>query len=519
MSDESIPVTVDAELDALFGRYVVADHAKGLVYGRVTGSGLAHAHGFGVVSDVGLVPDADTVFPIASMTKSFVACAALIARDRGMLSLDDPVTKYFPEFSASGTGEDPCDPPTLGMLFSMSGGLTEDNSWVDPFIDASVEAILEQVARGMRYSHLPGAVYEYSNLGYTLAGLAVGQAVGRPIEDFVRDEVFRPLGLTSTFFDNAAPDDVARATGYALDPEGRWAPYPHTASAAFAAAGGIMSTVRDLATWITWLGSAFRPPTGSSDAEVLSRASRREMQRMHIVDAPALAMAADGGLHPAIRGYGLGLQIALDLHKGTYVSHGGGLPGFRLFMRWHPDSGNGMVVLSNSHRGDPSAVCVQALGRVLSREKAPAQTVVLWPETVQLREATERLVREWDDDLAATIFADNVDFDRPLAERRAELADLVRRVGPLSPARPASDVVSAATPADVTWSIPGENGELICMIHLTPVDPAKVQEFVVQAVPAGTPRSAAPTDISPRRQSLGEAHIGPLPNTRVVLPG
>ncbi|MQA80166.1 MAG: serine hydrolase [Streptosporangiales bacterium] len=518
MSDESIPVTVDAELDALFGRYTVADQAKGLAYGWTTESGLAHASGFGVVSEDGLVPDADTVFPIASMSKSFVACAALIARDRGLLSLDDPVTKYFPEFSASGTEEDPCDPPTLGMLLSMSGGLTEDNSWVDPFIDASVDLVLEQVSRGLRYSHVPGAVYEYSNLGFTLAGLAVGRVVGRPIEDFVRDEVFRPLGLTSTFFDNAAPGDLARATGYSLDADRGWVPYPHTASAAFAAAGGIMSTVRDLATWVTWLGSAFRPPTGSLEVGVLSRASRREMQRMHIVDAPALAVAADGGLHPAIRGYGLGLQVSLDLHKGTYVAHGGGLPGFRLFMLWHPDSGNGMVVLTNSHRGEPSALCVQALGRVLSRENAPAQTVVLWPETVELREATERLVREWDDDLAARIFAENVDFDRPLTERRAELADLVARVGPLAAPRPASDIVSATTPADVTWSIPGEHGELICMIHLTPVDPAKVQEFVVRVVPAGTPRSAAPTDISSRRRSLGEAYLGPLPNTRVVLP-
>lgn len=517
MSDESIPVTIDAELDALFGQYTTADQAKGLAYGRVTATGLAHAAGFGTVNEDGLVPDADTVFPIASMSKSFTTCAALVARDRGLLSLDDPITKYIPEFSASGTAEDPCDPPTLGMLFSMSGGLTEDNSWVDPYIDASVDSVLEQVRGGLRYSHVPGAVFEYSNLGFTLAGLAVGRAVGRPIEDFVRDEICRPLGLTSTFFDNAAPDGIDRATGYSLDTEGDWVAYPYTASVAYAAAGGLMSTVRDLATWVTWLGSAFRPPTGT-DPGVLSRASRREMQRMHIVDKPTLTTAADGGLHAAIRGYGLGLQISLDLHRGTSVAHGGGLPGFSLYMLWHPDSGNGTVVLTNSHRGNPSALCVQALGRVLARAKAAAETIVLWPETVELRASAETLVRGWDDDLAARIFADNVDFDRPLAQRRAEIEDLVKQVGPLAAPRPASDIVSAATRADVTWSIPGENGELICMIHLTPVDPAQIQEFVVKAVPAGTPRSAAPVDISPRRANLGDAFLSPLPNTRVLLP-
>lgn len=517
MSDESIQVPIDAELDALFGQYTVADQARGLVYGRVTPTGLAHASGFGTANEAGTPPDADTVFPIASMSKSFVACAALIARDRGHLSLDDPITTYIPEFTASGAAEDRCDPPTLGMLFSMSGGLTEDNAWVDPFIDASVESVLEEVRRGVRYSHLPGGVYEYSNLGFTLAGLAVGRAVGRPIEEFVRDEVLDPLGLTSTFFDHAAPPGIVRATGYSLDTDGGWVPYPHTASAAFAAAGGIMSTVRDLARWVTWLGSALRPPT-EGDPDVLSRASRREMQRMRIVDLPALTTVATGGLQPAIRGYGLGLAISLDLHRGTLVAHGGGLPGFSLYMVWHPDSGNGMVILSNSHRGDPAALCMQGLRRVLARERTPARTVRLWPETVDLRAAAERLIRSWDDELAGRIFAENVDFDRPLAQRRAEVERLVGVVGPLGESRPASDVVSAATGADVTWSIPARNGELLCMIHLTPVDPARIQEFVVQAVPAGTPRSAAPVDISPRRADLGEASISPLPNTRVELP-
>lgn len=119
MSDESIAVTIDAELDAVFGQYTAADQARSLVYGRVTADGLAHAAGFGVANDDGLVPDADTVYPIASMSKSFATCAALVARDRGLLSLDDPITKYIPEYTASGTDEDPCDPPTLGMLFSM----------------------------------------------------------------------------------------------------------------------------------------------------------------------------------------------------------------------------------------------------------------------------------------------------------------------------------------------------------------------------------------------------------------
>src|SRR5215813_9073660 len=364
MSNESIPVPVETELDALFGQYTAAGQARGLVYGLAGPEGLLHSAGFGVVNDAGLVPDENTVFPIASMSKSFVACAALLARDRGVLSLEDPITRWLPEFSAAGTAEDPCQPPTVGMLFSMSGDATEQD-------------LLAQVSRGLRYSHLPGTAYEYSNLGYTLAGLAVARAVGQPIERFVENEVLVPLGLTSTCFDNAAPADIVRASGYSLDPKSQWVPFPHVASGAFASAGGLMSSVRDLATWVTWLGSAFRAPN-SRDAGPLSRSSRRELQRIHMVETPSITTHADGGLHFGVAGYGLGLRISMDLRRGTVVSHAGGLPGFILFMCWHPDSGSGIVVLTNSHRGEPSALATEALGRMLARNSTAAETIVLW---------------------------------------------------------------------------------------------------------------------------------------------
>ncbi|WP_020499912.1 serine hydrolase domain-containing protein [Sciscionella marina] len=503
MSYETLRVSIADELDAFFAQYTAAGQAKGLVYGFSDTRGLVHSAGFGVADEAGTVPDADTLFPIASMSKSFIACAALLARDRGVLSLEDPITKYIPEFRASAAPEDPCEPPSIGMLLAMRGGLTEDNSWVDPFIGMPERELLELVGKGVRYSNLPGTVFEYSNLGYTLAAIAVGRAVGNPITDFVRDEVIAPLGLASTCFDSAAPE--RRAVGYSLDAHGDWVPYPPNISDGFAGAGGIMSTVRDIAGWMTWLGAAFRPQSGKD--RILGRAARRDMQRLHSIARPAVVLRPDGGLHAGLGGYGLGLSIEEDPRWGTVVSHGGGLPGFKLFMCWHPDSGHGVTVLTNSHRGDPAALCTEALQRILTREKAPARTVTLWPETERLRAEADRLVRDWDEELAARIFAENVDFDRPLAERRAEVAELIAEIGPLADA-PAA-VVSTSSPADVTWSIPGERGELLCMIHLTPVDPARIQEFEVRAVPAHRPRAAAPVDISPRRTRLGDAFIGP----------
>ncbi|MFC0539872.1 serine hydrolase domain-containing protein [Kutzneria chonburiensis] len=508
MSDEVIQVPIHKELDALFGQHTVAGHSRGLVYGVTDGDGLAHAAGFGAVDEQDRVPDADVVFPIASMTKSFIACAVLIARDQGRLSLHDPITKHIPEFVlANGEG----DVPTIEMLLGMCGGLTEDNAWVDPFINTPTEDLLAQVAKGVRLSHRPGAVFEYSNLGFTLAGLALSRAVGRPLAEFVAEELLRPLGLTSTFADTAVPEDLPRAVGYSLDTDGNWVAYPPETSDAFLAAGGLVSTVRDLARWITWLGSAFRP-VRTDDLPVLSRLSRRDLQRVRVFRPLALSLTGIGQAKLSSSGYALGLGVTTDLHRGTVISHTGGLPGFWLAMAWHPESGHGAVVLTNGNRGNPATLCVEALGRLLDHNQAPAATAALWPETVALREQADSLVRHWDDELAARIFAENIDFDRPLAQRRAEIDQLVAEVGPLLDGP--STVVSAATAADITWSIPAERGELLCMIHLTPVEPARIQEFVVKAVPAGRPRPNIELE-----RSFGNAYLTPAANVRVTFPG
>ncbi|MGH7919546.1 MAG: serine hydrolase domain-containing protein [Candidatus Dormibacteraceae bacterium] len=517
MSIESNAVPIADELDAQLGAYVEAGQAPGLAYGIVSADGLQHAAAFGRADDAGTAPDADTRFPIASMSKSFTAAAVLIARDRGLLSLDDPITRFIPDFRATGAPESPCDPPTLRMLLSMSAGLTEDNAWVDPQIGMTEEELLRLVARGLKYTRTPGTAYEYSNVGFTLAGLALQRATGAPIAEFITRELLEPLGMRSTSFSPVSHPASVRAPGYSLDPEGAWRAYPVAESGAFAAAGGIVSTVRDLTVWVTWLGEAFRPGR-SLGIELLSRTSRRELQRIEIIIPPAVALRPSGSWHLAVAGYALGLVVEHDLYRGTIVSHSGGLPGYLLHMRWHPDSGEGLVVLTNSHRGDPVSLAAEAFSRLLQAHRVPSETIHLWKETVEARRAVETLIRRWDEVAADRLFAENVDFDRPLAERRAEIDELVRQIGPLLEPRPLSEIVSAATAADVTWSIPGERGELICMIHLTEIDPPRVQELAVTAVPSHTPRSAAPWDISPRRAALGDASLSAAPNVRVVLP-
>lgn len=502
MSREYLPVPLPTELDALFGQYVSAEQAPGLVYGLFGPEGLVHSAGFGtagfdtsggVAEDTAVAPDADTVFPIASITKCFVAAGALLAAERGLADLDAPISTLLPEVAATAGAHGDYPAPSIRQLLGMGGGLTEDNSWIDPFIGMPTDSLLAAVAGGLVYSNPPGVTFEYSNLGYALVGAALARAVGAPLTEWLTENLLAPLDLAATRFDSTPlPAGARRAIGFTLDAAGAWTPFAPVASDAFAAAGGLQSTVRDLAAWATYLGAPFRQAEAGGP---LSAAARRAMQRVHSVYPPAETPpgSAVGPFQTATTGYGLGVVVREDPTWGTIVAHSGGLPGFVLYLVWHPDSGHGVVVLTNSHRGNPVLLAEDALTRVLRSNRAPARTIRLWPETARLLDAAEALIRSWDDSAAVEAFAPNVAFDRPLEDRRADIERQIAEIGPLTPpradrARP--DLVVAASPAHVTWAIGAQRGELLCHIHVTPLREARIQALEVVARPYDVPREA-----------------------------
>ncbi|MCL2849781.1 MAG: beta-lactamase family protein [Micrococcales bacterium] len=492
MSSETDLVAIEAELDAHCAAYVAAGFAPGLVYGVVGPDGLRHCLGVGHADDEHRRPDEHTRFPVASLSKAFTTAAVLICRDRGLLGLDDPVTTWVPQLRLVGGDR----PPTVRELASMCGGLTEDNSWTDVQIDMPAPALAAQLTAGVRLSGLPGVGFDYSNLGYALLGLVVEQASGTAFATFVTTEILEPLGLADTSFSPLSHGRQVLATGYTRCDD-RWVGLPDVTAQGFAAAAGMVSTIADLARWITWLCDGFDedgPATGP-----LSRSSRREMQRVHTVIAPTVTAAPEGTWAVSVTGYGLGLIVEHDLRHGVIVTHPGSLPGYRTHIRWHPASRLGLVVASNSHRGGVGTLGARSFSRLLTAVDAPARTVRLWPETVAARRDTETLVRTWDDALASRLFAANIEPDRPVAQRRAEIDRLVAAVGPLRDPLPDDDVIAATSPAEVTWSIPGEHGELVCMVHLTSTEPVGVQELVVTARTG--PRARSHLDISPRRTS------------------
>lgn len=343
------------DLGPLFEAFVAAGKAPGLAYAVIRGDEILASGGTGVVrpgSDA--VPTADSVYRIASMTKSFTAAALLQLRDEGALALDDPVARYVPELGGlpGATADSP--EVTLRLLLAMSAGFPTDDPWGD-----RQQALPLSDFRAFLATH-PGPVltagtqFEYSNMGYAILGLVLAAVSGRDHRDLITDRLLKPLGMTASVFDLERIPSGALVPGYVMRDD-VWLAEPIDGYGAFAPMGGLFSTPRDLARWMGFFVDAFPPRDEPGDGRPLSRSSRREMQQIHRVYEPVVRARGVGAV-PIVGGYGFGLSVEHDRQVGRLVGHSGGYPGYGSHMRWHPDTGFGVVVLANARYAPTTAL-------------------------------------------------------------------------------------------------------------------------------------------------------------------
>ncbi|MEO5941185.1 MAG: serine hydrolase domain-containing protein, partial [Candidatus Limnocylindrales bacterium] len=329
----TIPPALDG-VDAIFERFHGSGAAPGLAYGVVVDGALVHTGGRGTVR-VGqdAPPDADSVFRIASMTKSFTAATVLGLRDEGVLRLDDDVATWVPELAGLAPWSSDSPPITIRALLTMSGGLPTDDPWGDRQQDLDADAFLGLLSGGLELAWPTGTRFEYANLGYAILGLVIARATGSEYRAVVEERILGPLGLAGTGYDAAHVEPERVAHGYVKHGDD-WIEQAMAAHGAFAPMGGLFSSVRDLAIWAGWLAAGFPPRDDPDDARPLSRASRREMQQVQRMRDPELRwQSAAVPPVPDVAGYGYGLFVGHDLVRGRVVGHGGGYPGFGSHMR------------------------------------------------------------------------------------------------------------------------------------------------------------------------------------------
>jgi D-alanyl-D-alanine carboxypeptidase len=240
-------------------------------------------------------------FEIASITKTFVATVVLQLVEESRLSLEDSIEDVLPGILPYGRQI------TVRQLLNHSSGLDDSH-----FSEVSPRKTLDLIAAAPPLSR-PGTRYSYANVNYVVLGVIVEEITGRPLEQVVLDRIFRPLGLEDTSYGSSAIGSNA---------DGSWLGYPVGRSDHVVGAGGIVSSVDDVATF-------FRALLGG---ELIGPELLSEMTR-----------TIDGG-----QGYRAGLGIFdEELSCGDAWGHGGELPTYSSMAIASRDGSKVVVVAQN----------------------------------------------------------------------------------------------------------------------------------------------------------------------------
>jgi CubicO group peptidase (beta-lactamase class C family) len=497
-----------SEIDRVFRAFAGQSRVPGIAYGIVIDGRLAHTGAAGYRDIATKDPvDADTVFRIASMTKSFTALCIMRLRDEGKLGLDDPAERYVPELA--GLAYPTADSPriTIRHLLSHAAGFPEDNPWGDRQLAVTDDGMAEMMRRGIPFSTAPGTAYEYSNYGFAILGRIVARVSGMPYREYVEAHILTPLGMHATTLEAADVPPSRLAHGYRLEEDTGWVEEPPLPHGAFGSMGGMLTSTRDLAAYVAFLSSAW-PPRDDPDSGPVRRASLREMQQVwRPAPAAVTRESVDGPLRLNVGGYGFGLRVSQTCGSTHVVAHSGGLPGFGSQMRWLPEYGVAIVAMGN--------LTYTSWGRVIDEAvEALARTGGLQPRVPQpsaalraAREAVNRLIGRWDDGEARALAAENLYLDAPMEGRRRMIEAIRTRLG-VCRADEGFDVENALRG---TWKMTCDRGFLRVGITLAPTEPPRVQQWNITPIeplpPAvdaavksltaaiGTPDSGVPGDL------------------------
>jgi CubicO group peptidase (beta-lactamase class C family) len=477
-----------ADIDGNFREYATAKKIPGMVWGIVIDDHLVHVGTSGVQSLSTHSPvTANTVFRIASMTKSFTTLAILKLRDEGKLSLEDPVSKWLPEFARMQLPTRDTAPLRIRQLLSHSAGFPEDNPWGDQQLAASDADLTRWLQRGIPFSTPPGTRYEYSNYAFGLLGRIVTKASGVAYEKYVRAEILAKLHMDASTFEFSQVPPDQRAVGYRLQPDGSYSEEPPLPQGAFGSAGGILTTAGDLGKYVAFHLAAW-PARDDADRGPVRRSSVREMS--HLWTPSNLTVGrTDGKLQAVETGYGYGLRVTTDCRFERIVSHGGGLPGFGSYMAWLPDYGVGIFAMATLTYSGPSEAVSHAWDALLKSGGLQRRALPAAPILTQMRDHIFKLWTSWDDVEARQIAAINLLIDAPAGQRRTEIQQLKDEVGECTEAGP----VIAENWLRGQFNIACAHGTVGVFFTLSPTQPPAVQHLSFHKIESGSIRLGAPT--------------------------
>lgn len=319
------------EVDKLFAKWNKPD-TPGAAIAILREGKIIYSRGYGLANlEFGVRNTPDTVFHVASVSKQFTAFAIHMLAQQGKISLDDDVRKYVPELHDYGT------PLTIRQLLHHTSGVRDQwallglAGWRLSDV-ITQDDVLGLLTRQKALNFPPGERHLYSNSGYTLLGLVVQRVSGQSLAQFTQDQMFKPLGMTRTHFQERYQTVVKdRAYSYApLEGGG----YQYVAlSYSTVGPSSLFTTVRDLARW----------DENFYSGQVGGKAVLSAMQEKGKLNSGQEISYASGLIVEKYRGLNI-------------VWHNGGDAAYRTNILRFPDQHFSVIVLANAGDMDPTTL-------------------------------------------------------------------------------------------------------------------------------------------------------------------
>jgi CubicO group peptidase (beta-lactamase class C family) len=346
------------KIDQVFADYAKPD-SPGCSLAVYRNGRIAYAQGYGMASlELGVPITPQTVFDIGSISKQFTAFSILLLQQRGRLSVEDDIRKFLPEIRDYGNRI------TLHHLMTHTSGMRDyaglfDLAGVPEQNLTNDQDALDLIVRQTALNFAPGEEWDYSNTGFFLLSQVVRRVTGKTLRDFDQENIFIPLGMSSTeIFNDHTQIIPHRATGYGYDEEKKsfgveMSNFEQTGD------GSVQTSVEDL---LRWDENFYTAKIGGADLI-------RQMQVVGTLN--------NGKQH----GYAAGLMISTYRGQPT-VRHDGAWAGYRAELLRFPKQHTSVAVLCNVAQSVPSARADQVADIVL------ADVLALPPAVAEKKEAS-----------------------------------------------------------------------------------------------------------------------------------
>ncbi|MCU0339866.1 MAG: serine hydrolase [Spirosomaceae bacterium] len=339
----AVPVAADplAGLDGFVNQQLTEWRVPGASVAIVKNGKLLYTKGYGL-KDVkqNLPVTAQTLFPIASCTKSFTSALLAMLADEGKLDWNKPVKDYMADFQLH--DEYATRTVTPRDLVSHRTGLPR-HDWVWLYANLNRESLFERL-KYLPLSKPVYAQYQYNNLMYLAAGVLIERLTGKSWEDNIRERIFRPLGMNQSLL---TYPELFLSQDYALsyrDQNGTWEPMGFGSNVdAIGPAGSIKSNAPEMANWL--LLHLNKGKWG--DKQLIAEAQLKENHTPQTIVSPAEVTFPELGF----ASYGMGWNINTYRGHLRYL-HNGSIEGYRSQMVFFPNDSVGVVVLTNTGSAD-----------------------------------------------------------------------------------------------------------------------------------------------------------------------